>query len=131
MSYNLFLDDVRSPNDSWMSYVKELRYPLFDWVVVRNFEEFKQEIDERGIPAFVSYDHDLSEEHYSPSMYGGLETYEEEIKGSPGTGLDCAKYLISKLDRALHPPYIIHSQNPVGKIRIKNCILDYHRYLDL
>lgn len=128
VKYNLFLDDVREPNGSWMSYMRRLiSYELYEWKVVRNYDEFKQCIDTKGIPQFISYDHDLAESHYDQSMYGSVEEYESKISDSQEkTGLECAKYLISKLDGEPHPPYIVHSQNPVGKIRIEKCIIDHN-----
>lgn len=128
MSYNLFLDDVRQPNSSWMNYFREVTYDLFDFKVAKNYEEFVKIIDELGVPLFVSYDHDLAESHYDQSMFIGETEYNKAIENSvEKTGLECAKYLISKLKGEPHPLYVVHSQNPIGKIRIKNCIEDYNK----
>lgn len=131
--YLLFLDDIREPNSAWMNYERRLKYDTNTWVTVKNYTEFCETIDSKGIPMFVSYDHDLSEEHYHGSMYDGVEKYEEIGKSfKEATGLECAKYLISKLDPGVpHPQYIVHSQNPAGRIRIENCIRDYNKNLDL
>lgn len=129
MSYNLFLDDVRSPNSSWMNYFREVSYDLYDWTVVKDYDEFVRVIDTKGIPEFVSYDHDLHETHYDKSMFEGEEAYEAALKDNiEKTGLECAKYLVSKLNETAHPMFVVHSQNPVGKLRIQNYIKDYNRY---
>lgn len=127
IKYNLFLDDIREPNSSWMSYKRELKYDLWNWEVVRNYEEFVGKIQELGIPDFVSYDHDLAESHYDVSMDQGLDSYQRYLDGielKEKTGLECAEYLVSILGEGQkHPPYIVHSMNPVGKQRIENFLL--------
>lgn len=131
--YLLFLDDIRSPTSAWMNHERRLQYDNHKWTVVRSYKEFCQTIDEKGIPVFVSYDHDLGDEHYDISMYDGVDEYEKLAKSfKEPTGLECAKYLISKLEPGLpHPEHIVHSQNPAGRIRIENSIRDYNKSLDL
>lgn len=58
-NYSLFLDDYRH----WRQVYPELGNRI--WVTVKNVEEFKQVVMERGLPDFVSFDHDLYEGHYS------------------------------------------------------------------
>ena len=48
--YNLFLDDIRFPLDI---------YPNEEWVIVRDFDQFKSYIEENGLPDMVSFDNDL------------------------------------------------------------------------
>lgn len=61
--YNLFLDDERDPKDVyWDVYDLENRLtalPKLEWVIVRDFWEFKGAIRERGVPNVVTFDHDL------------------------------------------------------------------------
>lgn len=117
--YNLFLDDIRYPETAF-NYMKDLRYLQSEWIIVRNYDEFKCVIDNRGIPEIVSYDHDLAEEHYEPSTWS-----DDTVEYREKTGLDCAKYLIEVLDGEHHPDWIVHSWNPVGKKNIENLIQDY------
>ena len=49
-SYNLYLDDIRTPKKG-------------DWVIVRSFEDFVGTIVTKGLPNEISFDHDLGEEH--------------------------------------------------------------------
>lgn len=133
--YNLFLDDERDPySERAMSYMKRRGGPDYkniDWVIVRNFEEFQMVVDQQGIPGFISYDHDLAPSHYDDSMYKGLKAYNRKVANSTEkTGKECAEYLCSKLQGALHPKYIIHSMNPMAVPRITGVIHDYHRNLD-
>lgn len=119
MGYSLFLDDVRNPYDiSTMGYMKlrtRVNYQTINWVIVRNFDQFKAVVDLRGIPELISYDHDLSEEHYNPAMYDSVDAYKEISSGFvEKTGLDCAKYIIASLGNIKHPPYLVHSMNPAG-----------------
>lgn len=52
MSYSMFLDDIRDAN---------LYYPNQDMVVCRDFKSACEYVIENGIPAFVSFDHDLGD----------------------------------------------------------------------
>ena len=116
--YRIFLDDIRTPENAW-NYMKNPIYLKLDWEIVRNFQEFVQIIEDRGIPGMVSYDHDLADVKYDPKTQIESFEYHEE------TGLDCAKYLIKKLEGTQHPDWWVHSANPVGAERIKNVIKDY------
>lgn len=117
--YNLFLDDIRIPKD-----VTWVELPLVDWIIVKSYKEFVQIIEKDGIPTRVSYDHDLSEEHY-PQGVGifigdpranhiqlPYDTYKEK------TGYHAARYLIEYcIDKNIpFPEYTIHSMNPVGGV---------------
>ncbi len=122
MPYNLFLDDVRNPNE----YLQDTR----TWETVRSYNEFVNIIQKKGLPEFISFDHDLAMEHY-PFMEqnGGLgnphripyETYKEK------TGYDCAKWLIEfcmKIEQPL-PQWQIHSMNMVGRTNIHKILSTY------
>lgn len=112
MTYKLFLDDYRTPE-----MVTWKRLPSGPWVIVANWTEFKGVVDVRGVPEFVTYDHDLADIHYTGT--GQIEL----------SGVECAEYLVGRC-RELdipHPPYEIHSMNPVGAVRIRNTIEDYNR----
>ena len=66
----LFLDDVRQVMDTF-HYTKHPVYTEDNWDVVRNYNEFCNYIQDNGVPALISFDHDLADEHYSPEMYHG------------------------------------------------------------
>jgi len=103
MSFNLFIDDVRDP------YFRECRLsgvdPRIDWVVVRNSNEAKAAVLERGVmPDRMALDHDLG--------------------FVPGIGLDETPIFLRWLanefwdGQAKIPEYTIHSANPVGVQRM-------------
>ena len=120
--YNLFLDDVRLPNHvTWVDLPPNQHYS-----VVRNYQEFVDLITLRGIPKFVTYDHDLSDDHYGHGLRGDnipYDSYKEK------TGYDCAKWLVNEcmIKGVKHPPYIVHSMNPVGKQNIISYVESYNK----
>lgn len=99
MSYNLFLDDIRSA-------------PYEEWITVRSFEEFCEYITEHGVPLSISFDHDL----------GGSG------KNSK-TGYDCAKWLVKQdMDKKIDISELVwsvHSMNTVGSLNIKKYLTNY------
>lgn len=118
----LFLDDVRNPLDC-MVYMPQHVYADNDWVVVRNYDEFVDYIKTNGLPDLISFDHDLADEHYDPSMYNG--TYNEKYETfKEKTGYDCAKWLVDHMiDNDLKMcDFIVHSMNPAGAYNIKGYI---------
>ena len=120
MSYNLFLDDLRDPN----LFFNDTK----TWVVVRNHSQFVETITKRGLPDFISFDHDLAWEHYpmnnakTGSVILKYDTYKEK------TGYDCAKWLVEYCMRINHqlPEWKVHSMNPIGRDNI-NAILTRYR----
>jgi hypothetical protein len=123
-TYNLFLDDMREPSDAF-SYTQDPAYVDKEWVVVRNYVEFVQEISERylknELPELISFDHDLADEHYQDMSNPDYNQFGER------TGFHCARWLIDfciDTDTML-PKYLIHSMNPVGKINIKSLLDSY------
>lgn len=119
--YKLFLDDERLP-----SHVKWVEMPNGPWVVVRNYDHFVKYITQHNMPTFVSFDHDLSMEHYVEGYAGKDPTYETYKEK---TGMDCAKWLVEycieyNLD---FPDYQVHSMNPVGSKNIRSYIESYKK----
>ena len=100
----LFLDDMPS------------RVPMLrrgeDVEYVRTSREFVEWLIRYGTPDCISFDHDLSEEHYGSD--GGYMNPDR-----PPTGTDCARWAIEKsfIPRVV----IVHSWNTDGSRRIANC----------
>jgi len=120
--YNLFLDDVRLPNHvTWVDLPPNQHYSL-----VRNYQEFVDLITLRGIPKFVTYDHDLSDDHYGHGLRGDNIPYDQYAEK---TGYDCAKWLVDYCMKkgVKHPPYQVHSMNPIGKKNIISYVESYNR----
>jgi hypothetical protein len=95
MSYTLFIDDERQ---------------VFDptWVVARNVEEAKQIVRERGLPSYMSLDHDL----------GGDETVMQFLH-----------WLSQEYYESGCPEYQIHSANPVGQQNIGAFLRSWNKSL--
>ncbi|MCC9019468.1 hypothetical protein LNQ34_16970 [Flavobacterium sp. F-126] len=53
MTYKLFLDDIRNVNMVYKNLTNN------DFVVVRNFNDFKNTVIEKGLPELISFDNDL------------------------------------------------------------------------
>lgn len=94
-------------------YLDDERIPFFDgWTIVRNFEDFKSTIVEKGLPKEISFDHDLGDE--------------------VPTGYDCVKWLIHDMKYDLRKVTInVHSANSVGKDNIEGLIRSWNKFLDL
>lgn len=117
MSYNLFLDDERFPQD--VTWVDILREP---YVIVRNYREFTDTILQKGVPDYVTFDHDLAEEHYimmEREIFGETVHY-----GVEPTGYECAVWLYQYcvVLGVSFPEYQVHSKNPIGSKRIRDLI---------
>ena len=111
-----YLDDCRTPRPNhW-----------FTWEIVRSYAEFVNYIRQRGVPKFMSFDHDLADEHqlhYVNNLQYFKDTgipYTISAADYEGfqdkTGMDCAKWLVDYcLDNDVQMPhYTVHSANPAG-----------------
>lgn len=129
MGVKIFLDDIREPEHCFKYMYTRIGdaikiYNSGDWIIVRNYEEFCSIIDSHiGNIDLISYDHDLSDEHYDTAMYESLEAYQKVGKNfKEKTGLECAKYLKENYDllRLKYPVQYVHSMNPIGTQNIIN-----------
>lgn len=136
--YNLFLDDIRIPKDcsNYMPTGHRSVYLMADWVIVRDYDDFCNYIRKHGLPDLVSFDHDLSDEHYEDLLKNDnwnkldsdikleYETYREK------TGFECAKWLTEYClnEKLPLPQYIVHSRNPVGKANILGLLGNFKKY---
>ena len=126
----VFLDDVRNPSDciKYMYSRIGLQATIYEeegWWIARSYDEFVNIIDNNHSQiSLISFDHDLSSEHYDQSMEVSQDAYEQyldRIAASP-TGYECAMY-VAQLYHSLNcvmPKVLVHSMNPVGVQRIKS-----------
>ncbi len=93
--------------------------PRRSWVVARSYAEFVRIVEERGLPEFVSFDHDLAEDPRSPAADRTLAPF-----GGGKTGADCALWLAERCvaRSAAIPGYIVHSLNPIGQAMIASIL---------
>lgn len=140
MSYFLFLDDQRMPQDAYIyprrnekgliligaSLEEVSNIPRGNWEIVRSYDEFVATIESKGIPNAVSFDHDLHEDHVSyylseTSQTGLIDYSLFTVK----TGKDCAQYFVDKLKQLGHtskPKMFVHSANKWGAVEIKKVL---------
>lgn len=125
--YYLFLDDERMPhNVTWIDL------PNVSWYIVRSYKQFVDYITEHGLPIFVTFDHDLADEHYV-QMLKDSDPDVHHSYGSEKTGYDCVKWLVDYCaDNDLKfPEYTVHSMNHVGATRINNYITNAKKHLNI
>jgi len=97
MNYNLFLDDVRGPEDAF-NYMHLPVFNLADWIIVRNYYAFITLIEKKGMPEIIAFDHDLGGEIEKWKNIDGYEgVYKvsdlgrvirvKKCKGTPGDNI--------------------------------------------
>lgn len=111
----LYLDDQRTPTDK-------------GWIVVRNYDEFVEQVTKHGISEFgtISFDHDLGDTAMSEYFNNVRPNYVLDYSNiAEKTGLDCAKWLIDHYfettkdgDPFVFPNTYSHSANPIGAANI-------------
>lgn len=120
MTWALFLDDYRFPEDT--------KTRRSDWMIARSYDDAVNLVTEYGPPLFISFDHDLSDEHY--------KSFEAGAAGEK-TGYSFAKWFCSYImenDLTLSDSfgYYVHSMNPVGAKNIdmymKNFLQKVYRH---
>jgi hypothetical protein len=127
--YNLFLDDVRSPQDAF-NYTKDTDYLKLEWRVARTYDDFVDLIvtgylESDEFPGLISFDHDLADDHYE-HLDAGIPYDDFKEK----TGYHCARWLVDfciEHDVAL-PLFKVHSMNPTGKENIAKLLTNFARF---
>lgn len=103
----LYLDDKRNPPDN-------------TWILVRTFQAAVDFVLTQGVPAEISFDHDL-----------GIESFvRNEGVMVERSGYDFAKWLVEKdLDGEINLTkdfkFNVHSANPVGARNIRELLTKY------
>ena len=127
--YNLFLDDERVPSDV-LAYKQNLIYNDLNWIVVRNYDQFVNMISEHYLeevlPGKISFDHDLTKEHYEHGALSAFQSFDYTKVNTP-TGWHCLKWAL-KFHQAHDirlPEILFHSQNP-GGIKNMAALLEIH-----
>ena len=112
----IYLDDVRTPIEG-------------NWIVVRNYKEFVDKVDELGLDniELVSLDHDLGDSAMSEwknNVYHNYELNYDNI--TEKTGYDCAKWLVEQwMDGKPVVTVMTHSANAIGSANIMGYINNY------
>ena len=115
MTWTLFLDDLRFPDDVRYNYG-----PYKELVICRSMDDAVWAVKQYGLPAFVSFDHDLADVHYNSD-------------NGEKTGLSFAKWICDYImdnnvkyipDFAWH----VHSANPVGAANIESYMTCFNKH---
>lgn len=137
MSYKLFLDDFRIPAMCTHYMLRRIGfqntiYLDIDWVIVKNYDEFVDYIKVNGLPTLISFDHDLSDEHYSGEVDASTWDDYYLLEDREMTGYDCAKWLVDYCDKTNNqlPLYVVHSMNLVGTQNIIRYLENYKKSLN-
>jgi hypothetical protein len=126
MSYNLFLDNEKTPKDIWNTS-KSPEYAVYNWIIVSDYESFVQTINDKGLPIRISLTHNLSEEHssFNDKKKIPYETFKTK------TGYDCILWLIEYcIDNNEHLPKCkVHVPNKSsGRKNIEEIIDNFEKY---
>lgn len=113
--YHLFLDDERTlAQVTWVAlpHMSDPD-PMLHWTVVRSFEDFVQCIQTKGMPDFISFDHDLG-----------------DVGDDEKNGLSCAKWLVDYCldNKVTCPPFEVHSKNPQGASNIRGLLKGFQHF---
>lgn len=100
---------------SWKLFIDDERFPVDDgWVIARTSADAIAEIARRGWPTYISFDHDL---------------------GGDDTAMPVVNWMLEQvLDGAYQgviPDFYIHSQNPIGRDKLKARMHDLARASDM
>jgi len=118
MKKRIYLDDIRTP-----------RPETGDWVVVRDYDQFIQNINTIGLEniELISLDHDLGDSAMAEWHYGVVKNYTINYDNiTEKTGMDCTKWLVNKwLDGAPVCKVMVHSANAVGAANMMGYINNY------
>ncbi len=127
----LYLDDVRTPVQDSPGYGP--------WQVVRNYDQFVRWIQENGVPDYISFDHDLADEHmqdyYNNQARGNHQIQYNTFKEK--TGVDCLMFLIDRAQaresnrlKPEFPSHIsVHSANSVGARNIHSLASNFAKHM--
>ena len=105
------------------------------WVLIRNYQEFVDYLENNPLPDFISFNHDLANEHTEDYLKQVMEQGYQEPRYQDykeKTGLDCAMYLIEMIQaKSLTelPSTACHSPNPIGARNIVTCISGFQKHL--
>jgi len=112
----IYLDDVRTPIDP-------------DWIVVRNYDEFIEKIEELGLENIdlISLDHDLGDSAMKEWHNNVAHNYTLDYNNiTEKTGMDCTKWLVEQwINGKPICNVMVHSANAIGSANMMGYINNY------
>jgi hypothetical protein len=122
MTWNLFLDDERHPEDvTWAPCFVQEKYRVEEWIISRSYDDAMSQILNRGFPRFVSFDHDLGETHAKTGYDLAKQLVENDIMSGDYEDLEHQRF-------PKEFNFYVHSQNPIGKQNIEAYLNNYMKY---
>jgi hypothetical protein len=119
----IYLDDIRTPLPNTSTH------DALKWIVVRNYEEFVQKVNEIGLEniELISLDHDLGDSAMKEWLHGVVRNYEINYDNiTEKTGMDCVKWLVNQwMDDKPLVNVMVHSANAVGAANMMGYINNY------
>lgn len=119
----IYLDDIRTPLPNPSAH------DIPEWMVVRNYEEFVQKVNQIGLEniELISLDHDLGDSAIKEWYNGVVSNYEINYDNiTEKTGMDCVKWLVNQwMDGKPLVNVMIHSANAVGAANMMGYINNY------
>lgn len=116
MKHSIYLDDVRTPIDP-------------EWIVVRNYEEFVDKIEELGLENIdlISLDHDLGDTAIREWQTNVAKNYTLNYENiTEKTGMDCTKWLIEQwMNGKPVCKVMVHSANAIGSANMMGFLNNY------
>lgn len=129
-----------SERDSWILYLDDERNPKDGkpWVIARTAQEAKDLVTSKGMPSFISFDHDMGyiipeeaqpEGKYVKTPIGWMNP---QIKIEE-TGYDFAKWLVEQDQNGTITfptdfSFYVHSANPEGAKNIQSLMDRYLKF---
>lgn len=122
MKHNIYLDDVRTP-------INTSTHETPNWIVVRNYEEFIEKIEELGLEniEWISLDHDLGDSAMKEWHNNVAKNYTLDYNNiTEKTGMDCTKWLVEQwMNGKPICNVMIHSANAIGSANMMGYINNY------
>lgn len=122
MKYSIYLDDVRTP-------IKTSTHETPNWIVVRNYEEFIEKIEEIGLEniELISLDHDLGDSAIKEWHNNVAKNYTLDYNNiTEKTGMDCTKWLVEQwMNGKPICNVMVHSANAIGSANMMGLIWNY------
>lgn len=108
MEYRLFLDDERNVDDVYRD--------ADDFITVRNLDQMKEAIQQRGLPTFISFDHDLGENEKGDVLHSGY---------------DAAKWMVHEMELDIRGmEFKVHSWNIQTRDQISGLLNNWKKELE-
>ncbi len=130
LSVLLFLDDERAPIDcATYMYRRAVDCRVYhkEWHIVRSHGQFINWIEENGLPEFISFDYDLTD-NFELKATLPVEEWFDFVNNKDYKGIDCAKWLLKYCSDNNNPlpAFAVHSANHYGTIEINELIKKHH-----